>query len=176
GAALSASAVATAALAPRQELTAAHWALAATGWFGVVVLLRRPITELATLLVINAGFTLVVLLRDGATDRVSLARFLVMVYLMAALQVGLALVVSALDGTARRAATAADQQAAVRRRGQVAEALHRSRLERYEMVRRSVVPLLAGLAAGELDPADRRTQRHCAVEASRRRRGVGGDA
>src|SRR5262249_44069505 len=83
---------------------------------------------------------------------------------------GLALVVSALDGTARRAATAAEQQAAVRRRGQVAEALHRSRLDRYQTVRRSVVPLLTGLAAGVLDPADRRTQRRCAVEASRLRR------
>jgi hypothetical protein len=33
-----------------------------------------------------------------------------------------------------------------------------------------VVPLLVGLARGELDPADRRTQRRCAIEGSRLRR------
>jgi signal transduction histidine kinase len=167
---LAASAVATAAIADRQELTPAHWALGATGWFGIIVLLRRPIAELAALIAINAGMTLAVLLRDGATDRVSLARFLMMAYSMAALQLGLALVVGALDATARRAAAAAEQQATVRRRAEVAEALHRSRLDRYQTVRRSVVPLLVGLARGELDPADRRTQRRCAIEGSRLRR------
>jgi signal transduction histidine kinase len=168
--ALAASAVATAAVASGQELTPAHWALGATGWFGMIVLLRRPIAELATLIVINAGFTLVVLLHDGVADRVSLARFLLMVYVMAALQLGLALVVGALDRTGRRAAAAAERQATISRRVQVAEALHRGRLDRYETVRRSVVPLLVGLANGELDPADRRTQRRCAVEESRLRR------
>jgi len=167
---LAASALATAEVATRQELTAAHWAFTTTGWFGVLVLLRRPITELAALITINAGLTLGVLLRDGMTDRVSLTRFLMIVYVMAALQVGLTLVVKALDGTARRAATAAERQAAVGRRRQVAEALHRSRLDRYQTVRRSVAPLLVGLASGELDPGDRRIQRRCAVEASRLRR------
>src|SRR6266540_2447655 len=147
---LAASAVATAAVASGQELTPAHWALGATGWFGVLLLLRRPIAELATLIAINAGFTLVVLLRDGAADRVGLARFLLMTYVMAAPQLGLAVVVRALDGTARRAAAAAEWQAAVRRRGQVAEALHRSRLDRYQTVRRSVVPLLVGLAGADI--------------------------
>ncbi len=170
GAAVAASAVATAGVAAGQELTTAHWAFGVTGWFGVLVLLRRPITELATLIAINSGLTLAVLLRDGAADRVSLARFLVTVYIMAAPQLGVSLVVRALDGTARRAAVAAETQAAVRRRWQVAQALHRGRLDRYQTVRRSVAPLLDGLASGRLDPADRRTQRRCAVEASRLRR------
>jgi hypothetical protein len=52
----------------------------------------------------------------------------------------------------------------------VAEALHHGRLDRYQTVRRSVAPLLVGLASGQLDPADREVQRHCAVEASRLRR------
>jgi hypothetical protein len=93
-----------------------------------------------------------------------------MAYAIGALQVCITLVFRALDGAAQRAAAAAESQAAVRRRGQVAQALHRTRLERYQTVRRSVVPLLTGLASGELDPADRATQRRCAVEASRLRR------
>jgi signal transduction histidine kinase len=169
-AALAASALATAAVGNGQEFTVAHWALSATGWFGVLVLLRRPIAELAALIVLNAGLTVVVLIRDGAFDRDGLARFLMVAYVWSALQLGLALVIRALDGTARRAAAAAERQAAVWRRVEVAEALHRSRLDRYQTVCRSVVPLLLGLASGELDPADRRTQRRCAVEGSRLRR------
>jgi hypothetical protein len=170
GVALAASALATAAMAPGQALSGAHWAMGATGWYGVLVLLRRPVAELGALLAANAGLTLAELVRDGTADRVSLTRFVMAVYVLAALQVGLALVVRALDGTARRATAAAESQAAVRRRVQVAEALHRSRLGRYQTVRQSVVPLLVGLASGELDPADPRTQRRCAVEGSRLRR------
>ena len=167
---LAASALATAAVANGQELTAAHWALGGTGWFGVLVLLRRPIRELAALITINSSLTLVLLVADGAADRVNLARFLMMTYALAALQVGFALLVSALDGTTRQAAAATEKRTAVTRRTQVAEALHRGRLDRYQTVRRSLVPLLVGLAAGELDPADPRVQRRCAVEGSRLRR------
>jgi signal transduction histidine kinase len=168
--ALAAGVVATAALATGQELTPANWALGAIGWFGVLVLLRRPIIELATLITLNAAVTVAVLVRDGMVDRGSLARFFMMAYVLAALQVGLALVVRASDAAAARAAGAAERQAAARSRAQVAEALHRSRLNRYETVCRSVAPLLVGLAGGDLDPADPRIQRRCAVEGSRLRR------
>ena len=64
----------------------------------------------------------------------------------------------------------AEAESAVRRRRQVADELHAGRQDRYRAVRRSVGPLLAGLADGELDAADRRTRNRCAVEASRLRR------
>jgi signal transduction histidine kinase len=168
--ALAASAVATAGIAPGQQLTIANWSLGATGWFGVVVLLRRPIVELGVMIIANGALTLGVLLHDGGMGRHELAHFLLMAYAVAALQFGFGVVGKALDGTARQAATAAERQAAVRRRVQVAEALHRSRLDRYRTVRRSLAPLLVGLASGELDPTDRRVQRRCAVEGSRLRR------
>jgi hypothetical protein len=170
GAALAGSALAAVAMAPGHALTGAHWAMAATGWTGVLVLLRRPIAELAAFLTANAGVTLAELIRDGAADRVGVARFAMAIYVLTAIQVGVALVVRAVDGTARQATVAAERQAAVRRRVQVAEALHRSRLRRYETVRDSVVPLLIGLSTGDLDPADPGTQRRCAVEGSRLRR------
>jgi hypothetical protein len=69
-----------------------------------------------------------------------------------------------------RAAAAAEAEAAVRRRRLVADRLHASRQDRYDTVRRAVAPLLAGLASGELDPADPPTRHRCAVEASRLRR------
>jgi hypothetical protein len=147
-----------------------NWAWDATGWIGVLVLLRQPLTELAALLAVNAGVTVAVLVQDGVADRVTLARFGTVTYATTVLQLAVALASRALDATARRAAAAAEGEAAVRRRRQVAEQLHACRQDRYDTVGRSVAPLLAGLASGELDPADRRTRHRCAVEAGRLRR------
>jgi anti-sigma regulatory factor (Ser/Thr protein kinase) len=170
GVTLAASVLATAGVGDGSELTAATWSLGGAGWFAVLMLLRRPIRELAGVLLLNATLTYAVLAYDGITDRPGLARFLLMAYGFGALELGIAMVVRASDGTAARAAEAAERRAAVRSRGLVAEALHRSRLQRYELVGRSVVPLLVGLASGSFDPADAGVQRRCAVEASRLRR------
>jgi signal transduction histidine kinase len=167
---LAGSAVAAAGVAPAQELTVAHWSLGAAGWFGVVVLLRRPIAELIALIVANAGLTLGLLLHDGLITRLSVTRLLLVAYVFAALQVGIVMAIKALDETARRSVAAAETGTAQRRRTQVAEALHRARIDRYQTVFLAVVPLLTGLATGELDPAERRTQARCGIEASRMRR------
>ena len=50
----------------------------------------------------------------------------------------------------------------------VAERLHRDRRQRYAGL--DTVPLLAGLAAGVLDPTDEQVRTRCAVEAGRLRR------
>jgi signal transduction histidine kinase len=167
---LAGSAVATAGVAPAQELTVAHWSLGAAGWFGVVVLLRRPIGELIALIVANAGLTLVLLLHDGLMTRLSVTRLLLVAYVFAALQIGIVMAIKALDETARRSVAAAETRTAERRRAQVAQALHQARIDRYQTVFGAVVPLLTGLATGELDPAERRIQARCGVEASRMRR------
>jgi len=170
GATLAASALGTAAVPGSAIFSGADWAWGAAGWFGALVLLRRPLAELAALIAANSAVTLAVLAYDGALDRISLARFATVVYGTAALQLTLALTARALDATARRAAAVAEAESAVRRRRQVADELHAGRQDRYRAVRRSVGPLLAGLADGELDAADRRTRNRCAVEASRLRR------
>ena len=170
--ALAASALAAAGV-PGSAVFTASWAWDAAGWIGVLLLLRRPLGELAAVLAVNSGFTLAVLLHDGAADRVSLARFATVVYATSALQLAVALAARALDATARQATLAAEAEAAVRRRRQVAEQLHASRQDRYQTMRQSLTPLLAGLAGlagAEFDPADRRIQHRCAVEASRLRR------
>jgi hypothetical protein len=167
--ALAASAAATAAL-PGPAVFTGNWAWDATGWIGVLLLLRRPLVELAALVAANAGFTLAVLLYDGVADRISFARFAAVTYATTALQIAVALAARAVDASARRTAAAAEADAALRRERQVAQQLHASRQDRYRMVRCSVTPLLAGLASGELDPADRSTRHRCAVELSRLRR------
>jgi histidine kinase-like protein len=166
---LAAAALVVVEVRPGYELTGADWVLSIAGWFWVLVLLRRPFAELVTVLAVNLGLTLLLLIVHGTTDRLTLASLLVLAYAIAALQVAFALMFRGLDGTARRAAATAQERAAVGRRGEVAQSLHRRRLERYRTVRRSAAALLTGLAGGELDPADRATQRACAVEASRLR-------
>jgi signal transduction histidine kinase len=170
GTALGAGAVGIAAVPAGLLFSGTNWAWGATGWFGVLVLLRRPPRELAAFLAINAAVALAVLADAGALDRIGVARAATMIYGTAALQVTLLLAARALAATARRAATVAEAEGAVRRRRQVAERLHAARRHRYRTVRDAVAPLLAGLADGTLDPADRAVRHRCAVEASRLRR------
>ncbi|HEY6748771.1 MAG TPA: ATP-binding protein, partial [Mycobacteriales bacterium] len=170
GAALVAGAVGTAAVPGPALFGAAGWAWGAVGWFGVLLLLRRPSRELIIFLALNSAFAIAVLARAGELDRISLARAATVVYGTAALQLTLLLAARAVAATARSAGATAAAAAGVRRRRQIADRLHADRRRRYGMVRRSVTPLLAGLADGTLDPADRRVRHDCAVEASRLRR------
>jgi hypothetical protein len=170
GGALVAGAVGIAAVPADQLLSGADWAWGSTGWFGVLVLLRRPPRELGAFLAINAAVALGVLADAGALDRIGLARAATMIYGTAALQLTLLLAARALAATAQRAAAVAEAESAVRRRRQVAERLHADRRQRYRTVRDAVAPLLAGLADGTLDPADREVRHRCAVEAGRLRR------
>ncbi len=170
GVALVASVAGTAAVPGGAVFTTATWTWGAAGWFGALVLLRRPPVELAAFLAVNSTATLGVLAYDGVLDRAGLARFATVVYGTAALQVTLLLAARALAATARRAAGTAAAEAAVRRARQVADQLHASRRERYRAVHSSVAPLLSGLAGGDLDPADREVRHRAAVAASRLRR------
>ena len=168
--ALGAGAVGTAAVPGPALFGAAGWAWGAAGWFGVLLLLRRPPRELIVFLAANSAVAVAVLARDGELDRLSLARAATVVYGTGALQLTLLLAARAVAATARAAAATAATAAGVRRRRQIADRLHTDRRRRYGMVRRSVTPLLAGLARGTLDPADRGVRHACAVEASRLRR------
>jgi hypothetical protein len=170
GGALAAGAVGIAAVPADLLLSGADWAWGSAGWFGVLVLLRRPPRELGTFLAITAAVAVGVLAEAGALDRIGLARAATIIYGTAALQLTLLLAARALAATAQRAAAVAEAESAVRRRRQVAERLHADRGRRYRTVRGAVAPLLAGLADGTLDPADRAVRHRCAVEASRLRR------
>jgi hypothetical protein len=170
GIALAAGAVGIAAVPADLLFSGTDWAWGAIGWFGVLVLLRRPLRELVLFLAINAAVALAVLAEADVLDRVGVAQAATMVYGPAALQVTVLLAARALAATAQRAAAVAEAESAIRRRRQVAERLHADRRQRYRTVRDAVAPLLAGLADGTLDPADREVRHRCAVEAGRLRR------
>jgi hypothetical protein len=170
GVALAASVAGTAAVPGEAIFTGAAWPWGAAGWFGALILLRRPPAELVGFILANSAATLVLLGSEGALDRVAAARFATVLYGTGALQLTVLLAARALDATARRAAATAEAEAEVRRVREVADELHAGRRDRYSTVHQSVAPLLSGLASGELDPGDREVRHRAAVAASRLRR------
>ncbi|MEV7801541.1 hypothetical protein AB0O28_01180 [Microbispora sp. NPDC088329] len=146
------------------------WGWGSCGWAGVLLLLHRPLRELVWVLALLAVETLAVMGWDGSLTRPELAGFVTVLYASASIQIAVAITTRALDGPARQAAAMAIRQAEAAARRAIAERLHDDRKVRYAALRRSLQPLLRGLASRELSPADPWVRRQCAIEASRLRR------
>jgi hypothetical protein len=164
-------AVSTAAAAgcPAGALLQTDWAWGTAGWTGVLVLLRRPLAQVAGFLAAQALATLAVLARDGL-DRTTLAGFITVLAGSAAIQLVAAAAARRLDVTAREAARAGRAEAAAREHAVIAAELHAARQARWLAVQATAGPLLRELAAGTADPADPRVRAACAAEAARLRR------
>jgi hypothetical protein len=154
---------------PAGDLLRADWAWGTAGWIGVLVLLRRPLAEVAGFLAAEALATFAVLALDGL-NRSGLAGFITILAQSAAIQLVVAGVARSLGSTAREAARAAQGEAAAREHEVIASRLRADRMARWAVLHDSAGPLLRGLAAGTADPADPDTRRACAVEAARLRR------
>ncbi|HEV2377861.1 MAG TPA: hypothetical protein VGS19_37570 [Streptosporangiaceae bacterium] len=165
---LVAGAIATAACPPDRML-ATDWAWGSMGWTGVLVLLRRPLAELAGFLAMAALVTLSVLVRDDP-HRLALAGFFTVLFASAGIQFAVWVGARALDVTARRAADAAEHQAGLSARKVIADRVYAARRSRWLAVHGALEPLLAGLADGSADPGDPGARGRCAVEAARLRR------
>ena len=168
GVALVAGTIATAGC-PQGRMLATDWAWGSTGWIGVLVLLRRPLAELAGFLAVTALVTLAVLVRDDP-HRLALAGFITVLFASAGIQLAVWVAARALDVTARQAADAAAHQAAASARKMIADRVHAARRSRWQAVHGAVEPLLSGLAGGLAAPGDQSVRGRCAVEAARLRR------
>jgi hypothetical protein len=87
-----------------------------------------------------------------------------------AYQLAVAMIAAVLRGLALSSAKVARADERLRTSEAVARQLHQDRKERYAALAGTTVPLLRGLASGELDPAEETVRRSCAVEAARMRR------
>ena len=154
---------------PPGRMLETDWAWGTAGWIGVLALLRRPLTELAGFLALEALATLGVLVGDDP-HRLALAGFITVLCASAGLQLATGVAARALDVTARQAADAATREAAASGRKVIADRLYAARRSRWLGLRRTLEPLLAGLAAGLADPGDHGVRSRCAVEAARLRR------
>ncbi|MEV0259899.1 hypothetical protein AB0I49_00935 [Streptomyces sp. NPDC050617] len=170
GCALAASAVATSRLPAAYFLATPHWSFLEIGWFGVLLLYGERLRW--TLLFIGGcvALTLAQLLAAGAPSRQVAAGMAVSSMVICAFQAAAAIMAGLLRGCAAAASATAREQERVRTEAEVSARIHADQRARYEDLRRSVLPLLAGLAGGELDPADERVRRRCAFEAARLRR------
>ncbi|MFJ3666932.1 hypothetical protein ACIPSE_10800 [Streptomyces sp. NPDC090106] len=162
--------LAMAAYPPGGGLTEVSWAANTVGWFGVLLLLRRPLRELIVLLCANTAATVGFLAADGALDQVTVSRLLATTYTTAGIQLTFAYLARQLNEGAGEAAAIAAERAERLARVAAHETVHAERQRRYEYLRTRVEPLLRGLALRQLDPEDASVRRSAAVEAARLRR------
>jgi hypothetical protein len=170
GAALVTCVVATATYPPGGAIGDVSWAWNTVGWFGVLLLMQRPLWELITLLCANQAVTFGFLAADGALDQVTVSRVLAAVYTTAGIQLTFAYLARYLNDGAREATEIAAGQAEHLARATADETVHAERRRRYEYLRIRVEPLLRGLAERRLDPGDTVVRQRAAVEAARLRR------
>jgi len=156
-------------LPPEGALRAGHWSLGLIGWYGLVLLFGLPPRWAGLLLgAVGVLYTVPVVAENPTTT--GLANLGVGLGSVLGLQFAVALGSHLLAGIARRAQATADEEQQVRIEEETAAAVAANHERRYADLREATIPLLRGLADGELDPRDPVVRRRCAVEAARMRR------
>jgi hypothetical protein len=146
----------------------AEWSFGVTCWAGLLLLMDFSFAASVAFLAGYLGLRLGLLAAAGQADHPSVAGALNYASVFLAIQLAIAFVGVLLRRMAIVAAGAANDEERTRTAEAVAEQLHSDRQERFAGL--DTVPLLTGLAAGVLDPADEQVRIRCAVEAARIRR------
>ncbi|MFG3509512.1 hypothetical protein ACGF5F_28875 [Streptomyces sp. NPDC047821] len=165
-----ASAAATSDLPGAYFLGTLHWSFLEAGWFGVVLLMDRPLALTWAFLGGHLAITFAQLLLNGLPPRQEAAGMAVSALAVCGFQVAMAVGARLLRDCARSASTALREQERLHTEAAVAEHLHHDQRDRYQALNATVLPLLAGLADGSLDPRDDEVRRRCALEAAKLRR------
>ncbi|MFY1690765.1 ATP-binding protein [Plantactinospora sp. WMMB782] len=169
------SALATASVRPEYLLGAAHWSEGDAGWQVVLLMMDGRIS--AFVAVLAAHYLLTFGQAAGAGQAaLSVAGAVSATWAVLAYQLAIAMIAAVLRGMATSSAQALRAAERVRTADAVARHLHADRTSRLSGLAATAVPLLAGLASGELDPGDESVRRMCAAEAARMRRLIATDA
>jgi hypothetical protein len=155
---------------PQDRVLETDWAWGSAGWAAVVLLLRRPLRALIAVLAVMALTMVAALVADWTLHRLELAGFVTMLYGNVSIQVAATILSRVLGNTAHQAVDAALAEAEVTTEQLVAERVHAGRQTRYRDLQGVTSPLLRGLAAGELSPADQDVRLRCRSAATRLRR------
>jgi hypothetical protein len=157
---------------PHAPAGALDWSILGAVWLLALAAISRPAWEWvpgALLVLAVNGFFIVRLLGTAAPGmaRLAAAAYAVVVILgvFAALRPGLRV----RAGLAARAAELASRSAAERA---AVAAIHEDRRDRFALLELEALPLLRGIAAGSLDPADEEVRRTCARHATSLRRAL----
>ncbi|WP_433440477.1 hypothetical protein [Nonomuraea sp. CA-141351] len=156
---------------PEDLLGAADWGWGSVGWLGVMLLWNRPRwrRELIAFLSVNAGVMLAAMIVTGTVDRVSIAKYLMVMVGSITLQLGYAAGCHTLRVRAEDAALLARRLIADDAWRASAQRIHADRLRRYAAIRDVAESLLKQLADGA-DPGDPRVREDCTAGAMRLRR------
>ncbi|MDX5566119.1 hypothetical protein PYK79_26345 [Streptomyces sp. ID05-04B] len=150
--------------------TAADWAFGTVGWIGVILLLDRPMTQLAAFLAAHQLITFTNLLLKGPADEDSVLNFVSGSIGAIGFPLACGMAATALRQTARRAEVARAQAENIRHAEHVAAQTAQELNNSYADLAHTAAPLLRGLADGSLDGNDLNVQRACWIEAARMRR------
>jgi signal transduction histidine kinase len=167
--------LATQTVLPEHRLGVPHWSEGDAAWSLAALVLTERIWVYAGLITGQYVMTFVQVAIGGE----SAATFVGVVnatlnsfgYLMA-----VGMIAMVLKGIAVSAARIARDEEDLRTSEAVANQLHDDRKDRYAGLGDTTVPLLAGLAAGELDPGDAAVRRRCSLDAAKMRRLFAEDA
>ncbi|CAM3321237.1 hypothetical protein KIPE111705_02155 [Kibdelosporangium persicum] len=166
---LATSIAATVTVAPVDRLGTPHWSDEVVGWSLVLLAMGRPAGLFAGLLAVHYVPAFLLAIFDGPVD-VTFAGVVNTTLVSSAFQVAVILFANALRRIAMSVARMAREEEQVRTAEAVAAQLHADRKDRYAALAETTAPVLAGLAAGALDPGEESVRRICAIEAARMRR------
>jgi hypothetical protein len=157
---------------PRGEaISDLSWAANTVGWFGVLLLMQRPMRELVALLACTVAMTMAALWAHGELDtHEAWSRLIAQSYTTAGIQLAFVLLSRELHHAARLTTGAARAQADRMARQAAEETRHAERRRRYRYLRDRIAPLLRDLAEGRAHPGDEGVRRSSAIEAARLRR------
>ncbi|GAB3440079.1 histidine kinase [Actinophytocola sediminis] len=153
---------------PRYLTEAPEWSFGVVCWAGMLLLLDYGFVAVVCFLAGHLLARLGLLAVVGESSRASVVAALLLTAGFLAYQVAIAFAATLLRRMAGAVAKAMRDEERLRTAEAVAGRLHRDRQERYAGL--DTVPLLTGLAAGVLDPADDRVRIRCAVAAGQLRR------
>jgi hypothetical protein len=147
-----------------------NWQFAVVGWFAVLALWRRRLSELLVFYGANvlAGGALLAVM--GQASLISVGRFIALCCGISALQITVFAGARLVTAMARREAQAEDELARTRSAHIAAEAVQAARRSRYETITGTVTHLLEGLATGQLDLSEPAKRQEVAVAITRLRR------
>jgi hypothetical protein len=167
---LLASVAATATVRPADLLGIPHWSFGMVGWVLVLLTFGESLAWFAALLMAHYVITIGQVALGGGAMAPTYAGSLNQTMLAAAFQLSTVVFAIALRRTAVATAAAWRAGEQARTGAAVAENLHADRVERYAALAHTTLPLLAGLASGDLDPGAVAVRRSSAIEAARIRR------
>lgn len=150
---------------PRAE----HWSFSVICWHGLALLFDVALTWFAAFCAVHVTASVLPMVVSGAPVE-DLARMAMIGVAVVGFQLGIAVSTVLVRAIAAASAKASGTEERLRIQTESASAAEGNRARRYADLQVATIPLLAGLAGGDLDPRDPDVRRRCALEAARMRR------